>query len=354
MVKLIEGVELWQGKQIEEARKVQFTGGSTYIISLPKKWISQNQIGKGSFIKLREGDGGLLTIVPPSSIFQKKLDEAIITADSNDDIETTTRKLVSTYLAGYNSIHIKTDRQHFSNRQRHEMKNFVRRMLVGTEIVSDTSYQLSLQVLLSYPELTIQSALRRMTIITTSMHNDAVIALRTRDKELANDVISTDNEVDRFNLYVTRLLKTAIYNPRIIKDIGLENANDCLSYRILIKYVERTADHAVNIAENVATLKNVIQIDIIQKIEKMSTAAITMFDTAMESLFRKDYNAAEKIMQNIKEIKRLEKDAVLSSQLDAENGPNLRLIIESVKRTAEYACDTAEIVLNLTVNSILV
>ena len=96
-------------------------------------------------------------------------------------------------------------------------------MLVGTEIVSDTSSQLVLQVLLSYPELTIQSALRRMTIITTSMHKDAIKALETKDVTLAKDVISTDNDVDRFNLYITRLLKTAIYNPRIINEIGLES-----------------------------------------------------------------------------------------------------------------------------------
>jgi phosphate uptake regulator len=346
--------ELWQGKQGEEARKVQFTGGSTYIISLPKRWIAENQIIKGSFIKLRKEDGGLLTIVPPNSIFQKKPDEATIRVHSNDDIETIKRKLVSSYLAGYNSIQIKADRQQFSNSQRYELKSFVRHMLVGTEIVSDASSQLILQVLLSYPELTVQSALRRMTIITTSMHNDAIRALGTSDKELVNSVVSTDNEVDRFNLYVTRLLKTAIYNPRIMKDIGLDNANDCLGYRILVKYLERTADHAVNIAENVALLKSVKQSDIVQKIEKMSTVAIMMFDTAMESLFRHDYNAAEKIIQNIKEVKSLEKDAILTALLNTEDGPVLRLIIESVKRTAEYACDIAEIVLDLTVDSILV
>ena len=63
---------MWQEKNAEEARKVQFTGGSTYIISLPKKWIFQNQIRKGSFIKLREEEGGLLTIVPPGTIFPEK------------------------------------------------------------------------------------------------------------------------------------------------------------------------------------------------------------------------------------------------------------------------------------------
>ena len=261
---------------------------------------------------------------------------------------------MSAYLAGYNSIHIKADKQQLSTKQRHDMKNFVRRMLVGTEIVTDTSSQLMLQVLLSYPELTIQNALRRMSIITTSMHKDAILGLRASDNLLAKEVISTDNEVDRFNLYVTRLLRTSIQNPRITKEIGLASGKDCLGYRLVIKSVERTADHAVNIAENVLTLKHDLNNDTVEKIENMSSIAIKMFDTAMESLFRQDYNAAEKIIENIKEIVTLEKEAVESSQMDIEDGASLRLIIESVRRTAEYACDIAEIVLNLTVDSILV
>ena len=48
--------------------------------------------------------------------------------------------------------------------------------------------------------------------------------------------------------------------------------------------------------------------------------AIKMFDTAMESLFRQDYNAAENIIESIKEIGTLEREAVESSQLDIEDG----------------------------------
>ncbi len=343
---------MWQEKQGEENRKVQFTGGSTYIISLPKRWIAQNHIEKGSFIKLREEEGGLLTIVPPTPIIQKRLNEAVIMVTPSDCSEKITRKIVSAYLAGYNTIHVKGDKQPLSTKQRHNIKDFVRHMLVGTEIVNDTSIQLVLQVLLSYPELTIQSALRRMTIITKSMHNDAVVGLKSRDL-LVNDVIPTDNEVDRFNLYITRLLKIAVYNPRIIKEIGLENTDDCLGYRIVTKYVERTADHAVKIAENVLALKHAVNSDTAHGIMKMSTVAIGMFDNAMESLFRQDYDAAENVIQNIQEVANLEKEAVTFLQADMEDGPTLRLIIESIRRTAEYASDIGEIVLNLTVDSIL-
>jgi phosphate uptake regulator len=341
-------------KQNEETRKVQFTGRSTYIISLPKRWITQNQLKRGSFIKLREEEDGLLTIAPPDLTVHKTPDDAAIRVSPRDDAEMVARKIVSAYLSGYNSIHIRTDKQQLSAKQRHDMKIFVRCMLVGTEIVTDTSSQLTLQVLLSYPELTVQSALRRMGIIATSMHKDAVLALRTRDNSLAREVISTDNEVDRFNLYVIRLLRTAMQNPRLTKEIGLLNGEDCLGYRLVTKSVERTADHAVNIAENVLAIKHYVDNDILDKIEKMSTAAINMFDTAIESLFREDYNAAESVIESIKEIVTLEKEAVGSSQTNIEDAANLRLVIESVRRTAEYACDIAETVLNLTVDSILV
>ena len=344
-----------EAKQNEETRKLQFTGGSTYIISLPKRWITQNQLKRGSFVKLREEEeGGLLTIVPPGLSVEKRLDEATIMVSPKDDTGMIARKIVSAYLAGYNSIHVRTDKQQLSAKQRHDMKTLVRGMLVGTEIVTDTSSQLTLQVLLGYPELTVQSALRRMSIITTSMHKDAIYALKTRDNLLAREVISTDNEVDRFNLYVIRLLNTAIRNTQLTKEIGLVDGKDSLGCRLVTKSVERTADHAVNIAENVLALRRDLSNDIVERIEKMSSIAIKMFDTSIESLFRQDYNTAESIIESIKEVVTLEKEAVVSSQMDIQDAANLRLIIESVRRTAEYACDIAEIVLNLTVDSILV
>ena len=345
-----------QSKLTEETRKLQFTGGSTYILSLPKRWITQNQLKKGSMIKLREEEGGLLSIIPSDTTIQEqRQDEATIRVALKDSPDSVIRKAVSTYLVGYNMIHIKAESQkQLSTKQRHDVKDFSRYMLVGTEIVTDTPQELTLQVLLSYPELSVQSALRRMSIIAASMHRDAMTALEGLDHQQAKEVITTDNEVDRFNLYIVRQLKTAIQNPRIIKEIGLQNARDCLGYRLVTKSVERSADHAANIAENVLSLKRRLEPEAIERLEKMSTVAISMFETAVEALFRQDYALAESIVEKTKEVILIEKEAVVSSQkMDIEEAPYLRLIIESIRRTAEYASDIAEIVLNLTVESIL-
>jgi phosphate uptake regulator len=345
-----------ESKPSEETRKLQFTGGSTYIISLPKKWIDQNQLTKGAVVKIREEEGGLLSIVPTDTTIQhQRLNEATIRVTLKDSPDSIIRKTVSTYLVGYNMIHIKTENQkQLSGKQRHDVKDFSRRMLVGTEIVIDTPQELTLQVLLSYPELSVQSALRRMSIITASMHRDAITALKGLDHQQAKEVATTDNEVDRFNLYIVRQLKTAIQNPRIIKEIGLQNARDCLGYRLVTKSVERTADHAASIADNVLQLSKQIETETIEKLEEMSNIAVSMFETAIEALFRQDYALAESIVEKTKEVISLEKAAVVSSQkMDIEEAPYLRLIIESIRRTAEYASDIAEIVLNLTVESIL-
>jgi phosphate uptake regulator len=338
-----------------ETRKLQFTGGSTYIISLPKRWIDQNQLKKGSIVRIREEEGGILSITPTDSIVEQKPEEALIKISPKDNPDSVIRKTVSAYLVGYNLIHIKAEKQQqLSTKQRYDIKNFARHMLVGTEIVIDTPLDLTLQVLLSYPELSVQSALRRMGIITSSMHKDAITALKTLDHQLAKSVITTDNEVDRFTLYIIRQLKTAVQNPRIIKEIGLTNARDCLGYRLVTKSVERTADHAVSIAENTLPLKRRLTTENIKKIEEMSAMAISMFETAIEALLKQDFNLAESIIEKAKTVSSIEKEAVNSSQtINIDEAANLRLIIESVRRTAEYATDIAEIVLNLTVESII-
>jgi phosphate uptake regulator len=85
-----------------------------------------------------------------------------------------------------------------------------------------------------------------------------------------------------------------------------------------------------------------------------SDYARAMFETAIEALFRQDYTLAESIVEKTEDVISMEKEAVVASQkMDLEDAPYLRLIIESIRRTAEYASDIAEVVLNLTIESIL-
>jgi phosphate uptake regulator len=342
-------------KRTEELRKLQLTGGSTYTISLPKTWILQNQLKKKSSLRIRLEEDGSLSVRSSELPKKETSHEAYIQVSQKEDEDALVRKTVSAYLVGYNILHVKAQRgQQLSSKQRSVLKAFARNLLVGTEIVIDTPEELTLQVLLSYPELSVESALRRMAIITTSMHKDTIASLQKLDHSLAKDVMATDDEVDRFNMYIVRQLKMAIQSPTTIKEIGLANARDCLGYRLVTKSVERTADHAVKIAENVLLMKKKLDDNTLEKVAEMSAIAISMFERAIEALFKRDYEAAEDSIERTKDILALEKEAIAAShKIDIEEAASLRLIIESVRRTAEYATDIAEIVLNLTVESVI-
>jgi len=339
----------------EDQRKLQITGGSTYILSLPKDWVTRNQLKKGSVMALREEEDGSLAILPPKLEKKEKQDEAFIRVTSSDNPDAVMRKAISAYLIGYNILHIKTQgQQQLPAKLRNHLKNFARNYLVGTEIVIDTPTELTLQVLLNYPELTVQSALSRMSIIASSMHKEAITALKKLDYSVAKSVIETDREVNRFGLYIVRLLKMAVSNSRIVKEIGLDNPRSCIGYRLIAKSVERTADHATKIAENVVLLKAPVNEELLEKIGSMSGLAVSMFESSIEALFKRDYNLAENVIEKIIQVHKLEKEAVLSSQnVKIEEIANLRLLIESVRRTAEYASDISEVVLNMNIESVI-
>jgi phosphate uptake regulator len=214
---------------------------------------------------------------------------------------------------------------------------------------------MKLQILLSYPELSVENALRRMCLIAISMHEDATQALRELDKKLAQDVIALDDEVDRFSLYIIRQLKAAVQSESILKDIGLSNQRDCLGYRVIVKSVERIADHAVKIAENVVVLNKKINDSISQKISDMSSFAMSVFDDSTKALYKKDYLLADNVVAKAKTIVRMENEIIkaIAKKLEPSEVSSIRLILESIRRTAEYASDIAEIVLNLNAESVL-
>jgi phosphate uptake regulator len=342
-------------KLSEEQRKLQVTGGSTFILSLPKDWATKNGLKRGSSMVVREEEDGSLSIAPASFPKKEKQDEAYIKASLNDNPDAVMRTAISAYLSGYNVLHIRAQGQKvLSSKLRNHLKTFARHYLVGTEIVIDTPTELTLQILLNYPELTVQNALSRMSIIASSMHKEAMAALKKLDYQSAKSVIETDREVNRFSLYIVRLLKLAVSNQRIVKDIGLTSQKECLGYRLIAKAVERTADHATKMAENTIQLKEPVNEEILERVSQLSSLAISMFETSMEALFKHDFNLAETVIEKLSQVYKLEKETVLySHNAKIEEIVNLRLIIESVRRTAEYATDISEVVLNLNVESVL-
>jgi len=340
------------GTSGDELRKIQVTGGSTYIVSLPKEWVEQMGLQRGSVIRISKKDDMSLLLQPQGVEAVASIKKAVINPRPEDTPGSIVRRIVSAYLMGYNIIQLRSSQKRLESEHRFAVKDFTRKKLVGTEILSDLPQELTLQVLLSYSELSVKDALRRMSVIAASMHRDSITALGTEDPQLAREIVAMDDEVDRFNLYIIRLLKVAVTDSYILKESGLKSQRECLGYRLITKSVERMADHAVNIAQNRLELTlSTMDSDVLDELQRLSSFALSVFETSMDSVFDEDYMEADKVLEKAQQARNMEAEVIhkIVKHAPPEEVPALRLIVESILRTAEYGADIAEVVLNMTV-----
>jgi len=86
-----------------ETRKVQVTGGSTYTVSLPKGWATDNGVSGGSVVEFHpEADTLLLT---PQSEEEKTEGELDITGLEGDELM---RAVVTMYVSGFDIVTLET------------------------------------------------------------------------------------------------------------------------------------------------------------------------------------------------------------------------------------------------------
>ena len=188
------------------------------------------------------------------------------------------------------------------------------------------------------------------------MQRDAVAALGTLDRDMAKQIPKIDDEVDRFGLYIVRQLKWAVQHPALVEKIGLRTPVECLGYRMITKSVERSADHAVRVAENTLSLQEPLGSAFMRETQILSQVSYKTMDSALKALFSHDYQLAESVILEKEAISSLENKLVerlLKEKLPAGDLSAVRLILESLRRIGEYATDVAEVVLNLTAEKTL-
>ncbi|MEM2878734.1 MAG: PhoU domain-containing protein, partial [Candidatus Hadarchaeales archaeon] len=295
----------------------------------------------------------LITTAPVTERFKK--DEAVLNISPDEDPNRIARKLVSLYLVGYNTIRILSDRDRISPAQRETVKSFTRTKLAGTEVIMDLPNEIVVKIVLGYPELPVKDAIRRMALIAKSMLEDALSLMNNRDQNLAESIVDRDDDVDRFGMYVIRQLKSAVKDRAVLGDIGLRSARDCLGYRLIVKSVERIADHAALISKNAMEIERRVDPQLQTKFVEMKDIALKYFENAMESLFKEDTELAEAVIEGKGSMVVVEK--AIADQIHGRkllgDAVMLRFIAESLRRVYEYSCDIAEVVLNLAAEKIL-
>ncbi len=312
-----------------EIRKIQKTGGSTLVVSLPKVWCQNFDLKVGSKVMLNYNDKGGIMMEP----FEKSQTStgAVVDIKKNADMENEMRMLISKYIQGVKRINIRSEDKKAMDDVIHRFLEFT----IGFEIIDEKTNEATLEDLISLPMLTFEKGMRRMVTLVRGIVTESI-----SDQKIPLDyILQKEDEVDKFNIYIQRLFSQSLKDYSVLQ-LNKISSSEALSYLLVSRVLERIADHGLRIYSllgqkklNNSDLKNYIK------------SATEIMNRSMEYFFKKDVRSANLEISK-KEYFKSERDNINRSLRDKADGILLAEILEDAERIALYSTDICELIMD--------
>ncbi len=319
------------------------TGGSSYIITLPKDWVKRQGIKKNDLLTLiPQPDGSLLIAQEEWEEQSRKSVE--IDAETIDDSRLLFRILVGAYIKGCSSMIIRAKRA-LPPTLRETVRNFVQ-STVGLEIIEEDEKRIEVKDLLSPSEMPFDRTIKRMYMLVRKMHEDAISGLMKGDRELLEGMEKRDTEIDRLYWLIAHQYNSALGNRKTSLKMGA-SPEAGVYYFIIAKTIERVGDHAVRIAENsLRIIEGEPDKRILREISKASEISLKIFTNSIDCWLRKDMMAANENINSVERLIAYCEDIGGMLRNDGKMAAYLGNILESIRRTGEYSTDISEMAIN--------
>ncbi len=297
-----------------ESRKLILFGKNSFVISLPKSWITSNKLKKGDSVYVEENSPEL-TVLPSEKINIDNPLESLIETDGKS-LDTVRDEIISAYLMNADIIELVGDN---ISRNASEIKKVIRD-LSGLEIMELTSRRIVAHVILNEYEVDLDNLLRRVDLIVRSMILDSAGTLK---HDMYSDIRARDTDVNRLVWLSFRVLRKAMKNPMLSKKIGMNNVK-LLNYWDIIGGLERIGDQTKRVARHIRDPH--INPKLAKSIEQLYLSVNGLYLEVMKAYYKKDSALAFEI---IKEAGK--KNVECNSLLGKSAGVDITLAIGFIK-----------------------
>ncbi|NYT02442.1 MAG: AbrB/MazE/SpoVT family DNA-binding domain-containing protein [Methanosarcinales archaeon] len=322
-----------------ETRKVQRTGKSTFIVSLPKSWATKNGIQAGSIIYIDQSDNGAIILTPDRS--DRDLNLILDIGDKSG--EPLIRDLIGCYVSGYRTVEVVSSRM--SSVQKKDVHQIVQK-LIGPEILEETGNKIIIHDLLSSDELQAERALRRIRTMVKSMIQDSINALVEGDREIAMDVLQRDDDVDRLNLLILKQF-IEILRGGAIKQDSLDPIT-AFCYTQAASNLERVADHAYTIAQVAERWEVALPEAMAMELKRLEPILEGLIDKSISALIKQNSDEANEIISQTAEIRTLALQMANSTKGNDNQEMMVKLVVSSsIERILDYINNIGELSINL-------
>jgi phosphate uptake regulator len=322
-----------------ETRRVQITGGATFMVTLPKEWAEAQKLHAGAEIELHPHDPDLL-ILRPHRDSQPTRGILALNAKTGDALM---RAFISMYVAGFDIIEVRGER--ITPEQRQTIRK-ITQALIGPEIMEESRDSIIIHNLLNLSELSAPKTLERIFLMVHDMFADAVRALADHDAELAHDIAARDEDVDRLYLMLYRQFRIVLRNLLAEEALGISRVK-LFDIHTVARQLERIADHAVKIAHVTTLIKVAPPTKVAEALRKGGETVASLLQESVEAFRSPDPDLASQVIDKASGVEeRLMKAVKLLWDLAPQEAQLIGIALDSIGRVKDYSVNIAETALN--------
>lgn len=265
-------------------RRLVKAGPSSHTVALPKEWIEKHNLKKGDAIHLREISETEIAIAPKEQKEQPVMAREKLIDVDNKKIDTIQREITAAYLNNYNLITLVGD----SITEKAKTIREIVHNFVALEITEQNTKKISAKDYLNLKEISVDKTIKRIDMMIRTMFEDL---LSNQGKKIQESLELRDEDINRLYFLLSRLLKSALAEQSIAKQLELQN-KDILTYWQIVHDLESIADHIKQATEIISTNSGQAK----EMFELYKQINVAYLD-AMKAHYQKDKSLADDVAQ---------------------------------------------------------
>ncbi|MGM0509539.1 MAG: PhoU domain-containing protein [Thermoplasmatota archaeon] len=329
-----------------ETRKVQRTGKSTFIISLPKPWVNKIGINVGDIVGLIPLSDGTILIDPIIDNKQRPSVKQYTIKMEDEDTDKLSRRVIGSYLAGYDKIKIEP-KEKFTGRMIRATRR-LRKNMIGLEVISENDGSIVMKDFLDSSDFSINKGVKRMYSVTYNMFLKVRDSFGQKDTTSLENLIEKDEEVDKLHWMICKQYNKLLDDVYFAEKMGME-PKEALGFLLTSNHLERIADHVAKIAHNAIELRDEDEIPISKDVLSTADEVIELFNLSIDGLFRRNFEMVDEVMKRSDDLEhRIDeiKHELVSIVEDQNILVSIAYIVDSLFRILSYSKDIAEVAID--------
>lgn len=316
-------------------RLISWGKSNTLIISLPRKWVKQNNLSANQSVQLIANADGTLTLIPQNIEKVHVELETSFKIKDVDDLENIRLKIITTYLDGWDKISLETTgKNEFSPFIKEKIEEILE-PLMGFQIFGFTPKKIVIKNIISIESSNILNLIKLVSDQTITLCN-ILIGYIERKSEFSEKTGRTEwRNIRRYNYQITREQRKAMMQPLILSKMKI-TMQDVVDFQFYMLAIQNIAEIVKYIIDKGRKYK--IQDDkfgIIAYFKKI----IEIVRNSIDSFLFKETSKAIEMMKLIKEKKPIKREIEDKVDADSKNFQMFQVILDMAEKILDYCED---------------